>query len=341
MISRCVLILSLFLISSASAHHSRAVFNLDTNVEIEGTLVELAWRNPHAYVTVESIDGQGNPIEWTFEGHSIAGLVRNGWNRNSFQVGERVVVDARPNRDPQRLFGLLNYVTKANGETLYAFSRPPEDTPPPRRPITPSTDFSGTWRPVLDLRQTLVGGFEPPAGWPYTERGLTEVAIFDINDDPGLDCESYPMPRITRFPYNQHWEVSGDTITIVHEQATTVRNMNMNSGASIPATHVPDQNGYSMGRIAGDGALIVTTAGFADTKWGSERGVSSSDQKVVIETYRLTDGGYGLELTYTITDPEYLTDTVELGRNFRLIPDYDFTEEPCDPVQARRHLQFD
>ena len=113
------------------------------------------------------------------------------------------------------------------------------------------------------------------------------------------------------------------------------------SGASIPATHVPDQNGYSMGRIAGDGALIVTTAGFADTKWGSERGVSSSDQKVVIETYRLTDGGYGLELTYTITDPEYLTDTVELGRNFRLIPDYDFTEEPCDPVQARRHLQFD
>ena len=58
-----------------------------------------------------------------------------------------------------------------------------------------------------------------------------------------------------------------------------------------------------MGRIAGDGALIVTSAGFADTKWGSERGVSSSDQKVVIETYRLTDGGYGLELTYTITDP--------------------------------------
>ena len=170
MISRCVLILSLFLISSASAHHSRAVFNLDTNVEIEGTLVELAWRNPHAYVIVESIDEQGNPVEWTFEGHSIAGLVRNGWNRNSFQVGERVVVDARPNRDPQRLFGLLNYVTKANGDTLYAFSRPPEDTPPPRRPITPSTDFSGTWRPVLDLRQTLVGGFEPPSGWPYPKR---------------------------------------------------------------------------------------------------------------------------------------------------------------------------
>ena len=340
MIARYLLILNLLLMGSASAHHSRAAFDLDTNVEIEGILVELAWRNPHAYVIVESIDEQGNPVEWTFEGHSISGLVRNGWAQNSFQVGERVVVDARPNRDPGRLFGLLNYVTKANGETLYAFSRPPEDAPP-RRPIPPSTDFSGTWRPVLDMRQTLVGGFEPPVNWPYTERGLAEVAAFNINDDPGLDCESYPMPRITRFPYNQRWEVSSDTITIVHEQATTVRTMNMNSGASVPATHVPDQDGYSIGHIADDGALIVTTTGFADTKWGSERGVSSSDQKVVIETYRLVDDGYGMELTYTITDPEYLTGSVELGRNFRLVPDYDFADEPCDLVQARRHLQFD
>ena len=340
MIARYLLILNLLLMGSASAHHSRAAFDLDTNVEIEGILVELAWRNPHAYVIVESIDEQGNPVEWTFEGHSISGLVRNGWNQNSFQVGERVVVDARPNRDPGRLFGLLNYVTKANGETLYAFSRPPEDAPP-RGPIPPSTDFSGTWRPVLDMRQTLVGGFEPPVNWPYTERGLAEVAAFNINDDPGLDCESYPMPRITRFPYNQRWEVSSDTITIVHEQATTVRTMNMNSGASVPATHVPDQDGYSIGHIADDGALIVTTTGFADTKWGSERGVSSSDQKVVIETYRLVDDGYGMELTYTITDPEYLTGSVELGRNFRLVPDYDFADEPCDLVQARRHLQFD
>ena len=117
--------------------------------------------------------------------------------------------------------------------------------------------------------------------------------------------------------------------------------MNMNSGASVPATHVPDQDGYSIGHIADDGSLIVTTTGFADTKWGSERGVSSSDQKVVIETYRLVDDGYGMELTYTITDPEYLTGSVELGRNFRLVPDYDFADEPCDLVQARRHLQFD
>ena len=191
------------------------------------------------------------------------------------------------------------------------------------------------------MRQTLVGGFEPPSDWPYTEKGLAEITQFDINDDPGLDCEAYPMPRITRYPYNQRWEASGDGITITHEQADTVRNLNLAIGATLPASHVPDKNGYSIARFEEDGTLVVTTAGFAETKWGSERGVSSSDQKIVVESYRLIEDGYGLELSYSITDPEYLKESVELKRNFRLISAYEFTDEPCDKLTARRHLQFD
>ena len=341
MMARYLLVLSLFAIGIVSAHHSRSAFNLDSTIEVEGTLVELAWRNPHAFLVVESVDESGNAVEWTFEGHSISGLMRNGWSRNTFDVGERVVVVARPNRDAARLFGLLNHVTRTNGETLYAFSRPPESAPPPRRPVAPSTDFSGTWRPILDMRQTLVGGFEPPGDWPYTERGLAEVARFDLNDDPGLDCEAYPMPRITRFPYSQRWEVSGDKITVTYEQADTVRSLNFSAEAIQPASHVPDKNGYSVAHISDNGTLIVTTTGFAETKWGSERGVSSSEKKVVEERYRLIENGYGLELNYRITDPEFLTESVELSRNFSLVAGYEFNDEPCDPVAARRHLQFD
>ena len=255
MIFRCLILISLAA-NSVSAHHSRAAFSLDSIIEVEGTLIELAWRNPHAFVVIESIDANGSPVEWTFEGHSIAGLTRNGWTRNSFEPGDRVVVAARPNRDSGKRFGLLNYVTKVDGETYYAFSRPSDSSPPPRRPIASSADFSGTWRPILDMQQTLVGGFQPPSDWPYTEKGLEEVAIFNINDDPGLDCESYPMPRITRWPYNQRWEVSEGNITIVHEQATT-RALNMIQGASVPSNHVPDENGYSIGRIVDTGVLVV------------------------------------------------------------------------------------
>ena len=74
--TRCLMLFVLLASDVANAHHSRAAFNLDSNIEIEGTLVELAWRNPHAFVVVESIDEDGNTMEWTFEGHSIAGLMR-------------------------------------------------------------------------------------------------------------------------------------------------------------------------------------------------------------------------------------------------------------------------
>ena len=148
------------------------------------------------------------------------------------------------------------------------------------------------------------------------------------------------MPRITRWPYSQHWDISEDKIRITHEQASS-RVLNKTTDLSIPPTYTPDQNGYSVAHIDDNGDLVVTTTGFLETKWGSERGVSSSANKVVTETYRLVDGGYGLELEYTITDPDYLRESVRLGRNFRLIPDYQFTNEPCDIEAARRHLQFD
>ena len=341
MIARCLFLMTLLVAAAANAHHSRAAFDLNSSIEVEGTLGEMSWRNPHAFLVVDSFDENGNAVRWTFEGHSIAGLTRLGWSPETFNVGERVVVAARPNRNADRRFGLLNHVTRADGTTFYAFSRPEGSAPPPRRPVAPSTNFSGIWRPIVDAQQALVGGFEPPADWPYTEKGWVEVDRFNLNDDPGLDCVPYPMPRLTRWPYNQRWTVSGDNITIIHEQASSERNVSLLPGASVPPSHVPDQMGYSVGQIDADGTLVVTTRGFAATTWGSERGVSSSEQKRVVERYRLTDGGYGLELVYEITDPEYLSETVELGRNFLLVSDYPFTEVECDAVTARRHLQFD
>jgi len=341
MMCRLVFVMMLIVAGAANGHHSRAAFDLDSSIEIEGTISELAWRNPHAYVVVDSFDDNGNPLRWTFEGHSIAGLIRNGWSADSFEIGERVVVVARPNRNGERKFGLLNYVTAADGTTLYAFNNPEASASSPRRPIAPSTNFAGIWRPIVQARQALVGGFEPPADWLYTEKGREEIAQFDLTDDPGLDCVPYPMPRLTRWPYNQRWTVSADAIIIAHEQATTVRNINLVPGAAMTSSHVPDQVGYSTGQIDAEGRLVVTTVGFAATIWGSERGVSSSEQKVVVERYTLTDGGYGLQLVYEITDPEYFHGTVELSRDFRLVADYEFTAEECDPTAARRHLQFD
>ena len=136
-----LLVLSFLMACLTEAHHSRAAFDLGSTIEVEGIVKEVAWRNPHAFVVIDSISVDGNYVEWTFEGHSIAGLVRNGWARDSFMTGERVVISARPNRDSEKRFGLLNSVTKASGETYYAFSRPADSSISPRRPIAPSDNF--------------------------------------------------------------------------------------------------------------------------------------------------------------------------------------------------------
>ena len=40
---------------AAAAHHSRAEFS-DRELELEGELIEVAWRNPHPLFNIRSID---------------------------------------------------------------------------------------------------------------------------------------------------------------------------------------------------------------------------------------------------------------------------------------------
>lgn len=44
---------------SVSAHHSRALYDLNAEIVLEGTVVELGWSNPHIYFTVETTGPDG------------------------------------------------------------------------------------------------------------------------------------------------------------------------------------------------------------------------------------------------------------------------------------------
>ena len=85
--------------SSASAHHSFAMFDNTKNVTIEGTVKEFQWTNPHSWIQVMVKDASGKMVEWSVEGGSPNGLVRDGWTRTSMKPGDKASIVIHPLKD--------------------------------------------------------------------------------------------------------------------------------------------------------------------------------------------------------------------------------------------------
>jgi hypothetical protein len=327
---------------SAVAHHSRAHFLTDEKIEIEGTVAEVSWRSPHIYVTVDALDDAGDTLTWTLEGHSIPGSVRVGWERDSVEVGDRVLIVAHPNRDPAKPFGMLYSATLSDGSIYYAYAIPAGATVAGlenRRPTQPSTDFSGTWTAPTTFREATVDSYRAPTDWPLTAAGRSQAERFDINEDPVLDCVPMGVPRLILSTYSHRWTRADGLLTIEKERTPQLRRIHLD-GAPRPADFVPNELGYSVGRFETDGTLVIETDGFAATPWGNSRGLDSSAQKRVVERYRLHEDGYGMDVSYTITDPVYLRAPVTVTGSYNKAADFEFIAESCDPATARRHLQF-
>ena len=82
---------------SALAHHSyQAEFDASKCADITGTLTKVDWDNPHIYFYMDGTDTSGKKVSWTFEGHSLPALQRNGTHRVDFaqNIGKSLTVRA-------------------------------------------------------------------------------------------------------------------------------------------------------------------------------------------------------------------------------------------------------
>jgi hypothetical protein len=335
---------------TVQAHHSRAMFDIDNTIELDGVVSMVRWRSPHVFWAVEVSNESGETEEWMIEGHSISGLLGNGWQPDSVAVGDHVQLVVNPSRDTSRHFGLLDYFRHDDGRVFYSF-RPPEGVDARQRvetlePIMPSTDFSGTWTRMSTgsqaqaLRSALVGNFDAPDPELLTTAGRTQVADFDLNDDPYLDCVPLPVPRIITWPYAHRWTRQGDRLIIEKEQSPQVRVVYLEREEP-PADFISDELGFSRGTFLSDGSLRIETSHFAPTPWGTFRGLDSSEQKRVIEQYMLADDGLSMSFVFTVTDPVYLIEPLQTSGAYRKTTDHEFTAELCDVETSRQHLQFE
>lgn len=108
----------------ASGHHSVALqFDMTREVTITGRIVEMEWRNPHAWLHVEVEGETGRPEMWRVEFGGANSLYRRGWRRDDLPVGTEVTIHGLPARDGSRQME-GDEVTLEDGRSLFSGSGP-------------------------------------------------------------------------------------------------------------------------------------------------------------------------------------------------------------------------
>jgi hypothetical protein len=286
---------------------------------------------------------------WTFEMNATPVLRRFGTTADSLSVGDHVVARGNPDRDPDRRFVYANVFVKDDGTEVWSWGRP--NAPPPGASpgaaappaeLAGSSDFTGVWRIQFQPGFDVLGRNRPDTELvttlPVNEKGAAQVAAFDPDQNPDWDCLPQSMPTILGYPYP--FEIIRDdenTLRLLYEVNHVERLIHFEV-TEPPADVAPTPTGYSIGRFADDGALVIETSRFSDVRWGAGEGVDSGEQKTTREVYRLADDGRSLELGFTMEDPEYLTEPVTVAHRYNLNPGYQIQDYYCDPATSRRHL---
>lgn len=106
--------------TTASAHHSFAMFDRKIVAEISGTVKQLQWTNPHVYLDVKSEDDD----LWTLEAGAPLQLESMGMKRSSLNLGDRVTVRMHPLKSGAP-GGELMSVRTARGQEYNLAGAPP------------------------------------------------------------------------------------------------------------------------------------------------------------------------------------------------------------------------
>ena len=316
----------------AAAHHSRAIYDLQRTVTLEGVVTSYRWANPHVYLYVESADESGEPVVWALESNVTTIMRRRGWSKNTFAPGDRVTARGNPARDASRNMALTVSVTKGgttyfdNDENLVA-ALDGTEAPPVR-----AASLSGIWE--VPFTPPIVRSFSEPSSWPVTAEGAAARDKYvDETMNPQLQCIPRTAPWLMIFTGVHEIELGDDVVSIRTEYNTVERTVHMDlvSHEDAPFTH----QGHSIGHWEGD-VLVVDTTHFDNHTNGNARGIPSGPQKHLVERFELSPDRTSLTYSFVLEDPEYLSAPVtgEVRPVYR--PEIEFEPVACDRESAKR-----
>ena len=112
------------------AHHSfTAQFDGSKPVTLKGTVTEMEWINPHAWIHMDVKGADGKVVSWMVETGSPNILLRRGFTKKSLEAGTEIVVQGYMAKDGENKIN-GGTVTFPDGKRLFLGGSNPDELPP-------------------------------------------------------------------------------------------------------------------------------------------------------------------------------------------------------------------
>jgi hypothetical protein len=90
------IVLGLFVIAPAYAHHGSAGYDMSKPATITGAVTAYNFTNPHVLISVDVKSASGTIEKWEGELTSPNRLSRAGWSKNTLKPGDQVTLVGAP-----------------------------------------------------------------------------------------------------------------------------------------------------------------------------------------------------------------------------------------------------
>jgi Family of unknown function (DUF6152) len=99
------------------AHHGGTAYDADKRVTVKGTVTDWLWSNPHCILQLDATDDGGQVVHWVTETENPSSMIRSGWTKDSFKVGDEISILLVPPKTGGRV-GRIVEVTLPDGHKL-------------------------------------------------------------------------------------------------------------------------------------------------------------------------------------------------------------------------------
>jgi hypothetical protein len=103
-LAACVALALAATVARIEAHHAFAAeFDAAKNVTLVGTVVQMEWVNPHAWLTMEVAEPKESAGQWSLEFGPPNDLFRRGWRKSSLLAGMKITATGFQAKDGRKV----------------------------------------------------------------------------------------------------------------------------------------------------------------------------------------------------------------------------------------------